>query len=69
MDTELLSKETEARKDAEKKAGTTRKVKPAQVQTIPKPKGSPGDGYNLRREMGLDDEPQQHPVWNVTDGA
>jgi hypothetical protein len=65
---DLLAKETEARKEAKKKASTVKKVKPAQVETIPKPKGSPGDGYNLQREMGLEDQAQKYNVilvWTV----
>jgi hypothetical protein len=48
MWSDLLAKETEARRKAEKKAATVTKPAATQVDTIPKPKGSPGDGYNLQ---------------------
>ena len=58
---ELLAKEKARREAAEKKAGEAMKAKnePA-LKMIPRPKGSAGDGFNLRMEMGLEDKEQQY---------
>jgi hypothetical protein len=47
------------RKEAEKGAQASKKKK-LHLNLIPKPKGSPGDGYNLQKEMRLEDKPQKY---------